>query len=119
MIAVSIYAIRVGFALDTSTSLVGFYVDHLGWQWLYWQGAVIAPLMGLMVYLGTPPEPVNRDVLSGCRLGRHAAVRHRAGRDAAARMVAGIERRTHATGTLDFRRGSISSGRGPLRRLCM
>ena len=58
--AVSIYAIRIGFALDTGPAAVGFYVDHLGWQWLYWQGAVIAPLMGLMVYLGTPPEPVNR-----------------------------------------------------------
>jgi len=61
--AIAIYAIRVGFALDTSTLVVGFYVDHPGWQWLYWQGAVIAPLMGLMVYLGTPREPVNREVL--------------------------------------------------------
>jgi len=61
--AIAIYSIRVGFALDTSTSLVGFYVDHLGWQWLYWQGAVIAPLMGLMVYLGTPHESVNRPLL--------------------------------------------------------
>ena len=58
--AIAIYSIRVGFALDTSTSLVGFYVDHLGWQWLYWQDVVLAPLMGLMVYLGTPQEPVNR-----------------------------------------------------------
>src|SRR5450432_278529 len=61
--AIAIYSIRVGFALDTGTSLVGFYVDHWGWQWLYWQGVVIAPLMGLMVYLGTPSEPVNRPLL--------------------------------------------------------
>jgi MFS transporter, DHA2 family, multidrug resistance protein len=61
--AIAIYAIRVGFALNTSTWLVGFYVDHWGWQWLYWQGVVIAPLMGLMVYLGTPREPVNRVLL--------------------------------------------------------
>src|SRR4051812_26257443 len=61
--AIAIYSIRVGFALDTSTSLVGFYVDHLGWQWLYWQGVVLAPLMGLMVYLGTPREPVNAPLL--------------------------------------------------------
>jgi MFS transporter, DHA2 family, multidrug resistance protein len=61
--AISIYAIRVGFALDSGTSLVGFYVDHWGWQWLYWQDVVIAPLMGLMVYLGTPREPINREVL--------------------------------------------------------
>ena len=61
--AISIYAIRVGFALDTSSSLVGFYVEHGGWQWLYWQGVVIAPLMGLMVYLGTPREAVNRELV--------------------------------------------------------
>jgi DHA2 family multidrug resistance protein len=61
--AIAIYSIRVGFALDTSTWLVGFYVDHWGWQWLYWQGVAIAPLMGLMVYLGTPAEPVNRSLL--------------------------------------------------------
>ena len=61
--AIAIYSIRVGFALDTSTWLVGFYVDHWGWQWLYWQGVVVAPLMGLMVYLGTPNEPINRNLL--------------------------------------------------------
>lgn len=61
--AIAIYSIRVGFALDTSTWAVGFYVDHGGWQWLYWQGVVIAPLMGLMVYLGTPREVVNRTLL--------------------------------------------------------
>jgi MFS transporter, DHA2 family, multidrug resistance protein len=61
--AIAIYSIRVGFSLDTSTALVGFYVDHLGWQWLYWQGVIIAPLMGLMVYLGTPHEEVNRPLL--------------------------------------------------------
>jgi MFS transporter, DHA2 family, multidrug resistance protein len=63
MPAIAIYSIRVGFALDTGSSMVGFYVDHLGWQWLYWQNVVIAPLMGLMVYLGTPREPVNREVV--------------------------------------------------------
>jgi MFS transporter, DHA2 family, multidrug resistance protein len=61
--AIAIYSIRVGFALDTSTSLVGFYVQHWGWQWLYWQGVMVAPLMALMVYLGTPDEPVNRALL--------------------------------------------------------
>src|SRR6202012_3928138 len=61
--AISMYAIRVGFALDSSSSLVGFYVEHWGWPWLYWQDALIAPLMGLMVYLGTPDRPGNRELL--------------------------------------------------------
>src|SRR5262249_1306621 len=34
--AIVIYSIRVGFAFDSSTSLVGFYVEHWGWPWLYW-----------------------------------------------------------------------------------
>src|SRR5580698_1888348 len=67
--AIAIYSIRVGFALDTGSSTVGFYVDHLGWQWMYWQGVVLAPLMALMVYLGTPPEPINREVLEGADWG--------------------------------------------------
>src|SRR3984893_12643126 len=61
--AIALYSIRVGFALDTSSSLVGFYVDHWGWQWLYWQGALVAPLMGLMVFFGTPDEPINRNLV--------------------------------------------------------
>ena len=61
--AIAMYSIRVGFALDTSSSAVGFYVEHLGWQWLYWQSVLVAPLMGLMIYLGTPEEPVNRALL--------------------------------------------------------
>src|ERR1700688_2117431 len=61
--AIAIYSIRVGFSLDSGTSLVGFYVDHWGWQWLYWQGGGIPPPVGPMVYLGTPREPVNRELL--------------------------------------------------------
>ena len=50
-------------------SLVGFYVDHWGWPWLYWQAALVAPLMALMVYLGTPREPVNRELLKDADWG--------------------------------------------------
>jgi MFS transporter, DHA2 family, multidrug resistance protein len=67
--AISLYSIRVGFALDTSSSAVGFYVEHLGWQWLYWQGAIIAPLMGLMIYLGAPLEPINHTLLKDADWG--------------------------------------------------
>ncbi|KJC61861.1 arabinose ABC transporter permease [Bradyrhizobium sp. LTSPM299] len=63
LLGISLYSIRVGFALDTSSSLVGFYVEHLGWQWIYWQSVIVAPLMGLMVHLGTPNDPVNRDLV--------------------------------------------------------
>ncbi|MDB5563666.1 MAG: Major facilitator superfamily 1, partial [Tardiphaga sp.] len=38
--AIAIYSIRVGFALNSGISLVGFYVDHIGWQWLFWQDVI-------------------------------------------------------------------------------
>ena len=61
--AISLYAIRVGFSLNAGISAVGFYVDHVGWQWMYWQDIIIAPLMGLFVYLGTPHEDVNYELV--------------------------------------------------------
>jgi MFS transporter, DHA2 family, multidrug resistance protein len=67
--AIAIYAIRVGFAYDSSSSAVGFYVENWGWSWLYWQGAAIAPLMTLMVYLGTPYEPLDRELLKDADWG--------------------------------------------------
>jgi len=57
--AVALYSIRVGFSPNSGISAVGFYVEHVGWQWLFWQDVIVAPLMGLFVYLGTPHDEVN------------------------------------------------------------
>src|ERR1700722_12547393 len=54
---VAFHAIRDGFAINLGPSAVGFFVERLGWQWLYWQGVVIAPLLAVMVYVGTPQGP--------------------------------------------------------------
>ena len=67
--AIAIYGIRVGFSLNFGIAMVGFYLEHLGWQWLFWQDVLLAPLMGLFVYLGTPAEPVSRDVVRGADWG--------------------------------------------------
>jgi DHA2 family multidrug resistance protein len=61
--AIAIYSIRVGFTLNSGISLVGFYVDQAGWQWLFWQDVFIAPLMGLFVYLGTAHEDTNQSLV--------------------------------------------------------
>ncbi|MHA0111450.1 hypothetical protein ACXYUI_30740, partial [Klebsiella pneumoniae] len=67
--AIAIYSFRVGFTLNSGVAIVGLYVDSVGWQWLYWQDVLIAPLMGLFVYLGIPSAPVNRTVLVGADWG--------------------------------------------------
>jgi DHA2 family multidrug resistance protein len=48
-----------GLSLNSGISAVGFYIEHVGWQWLFWQDVIVAPLLGLFVYLGTPREEVN------------------------------------------------------------
>jgi DHA2 family multidrug resistance protein len=61
--AIALYGVRVGFTLNTGISLVGFYVSDLGWQWLFWQDVLVAPLMGLLVYLGTAHQDTNQSLV--------------------------------------------------------
>lgn len=67
--AIAVYSFRVGFTQNFGVWAVGFYVDHPGWEWLYWQDIFLAPLMGLMVYLGTPHEQVNKALLANADWG--------------------------------------------------
>jgi MFS transporter, DHA2 family, multidrug resistance protein len=67
--AIALYAVRVGLTQDVGLSAAGLFTAYLGWEWIYWQGVFVAPLMALLVYLGTPPSPINRDLLHGADWG--------------------------------------------------
>src|ERR1700683_910609 len=54
---IALYASFVDGAVNIAPSLYGWYRDHLSWQWMFWNSAVIAPIMILCVYLGIPPTP--------------------------------------------------------------
>ncbi|MBV8671917.1 MAG: MFS transporter, partial [Acidobacteriaceae bacterium] len=36
-------------------SLYGWYREHLSWHWMFWNSAVITPLMFVCIYFGIPP----------------------------------------------------------------
>lgn len=55
---VAIYALNLELSLNISASLEGFYVDHVGWHWIFWQNVPLALGMALCLALGTRPEPV-------------------------------------------------------------
>ncbi|MFS8048720.1 MFS transporter [Rhizobium sp. BR 314] len=61
--AIALYAFRTPFTLNAGVSFGGFYAQTIGWQWMYWQDALVAPLMGIFMYLGAPHERVNRELL--------------------------------------------------------
>ncbi len=52
---IALYAILVDGAVNIAPSLYGWYRDHLSWQWMFWNSAVIAPVMMACIYFGIPP----------------------------------------------------------------
>jgi DHA2 family multidrug resistance protein len=54
---IALYAVFVDGGVNVAPSLYGWYRDHLSWQWMFWNSAMIAPLMMICIYLGIPPQP--------------------------------------------------------------
>jgi DHA2 family multidrug resistance protein len=54
---IALYATFVDGAVNIAPSLYGFYRDHLSWQWMFWNSALIAPLMMICIYFGIPSAP--------------------------------------------------------------
>ena len=51
---IAFYATFVDGAVNIAPSLYGWYREHLSWHWMFWNSAVIAPLMMICVYFGIP-----------------------------------------------------------------
>jgi MFS transporter, DHA2 family, multidrug resistance protein len=58
---IALYASFVDGAVNIAPSLYGWYRNHLSWEWMFWNSAVITPLMMLCVYFGIPKSPPARD----------------------------------------------------------
>src|SRR5713101_2015567 len=54
---IALYASSVDGAVNIAPSLYGWYRDHLSWHWMFWNSAVITPVMMLCIYFGIPPTP--------------------------------------------------------------
>ena len=54
---IALYATFVDGGVNVAPSLYGWYRDHLSWQWMFWNSAVIAPVMMVCIYFGIPPLP--------------------------------------------------------------
>jgi DHA2 family multidrug resistance protein len=54
---IAFYATFVDGAVNIAPSLYGWYRDHLSWHWMFWNSAVIVPVMMICVYFGIPRMP--------------------------------------------------------------
>ncbi|HYT22456.1 MAG TPA: MFS transporter [Candidatus Polarisedimenticolia bacterium] len=50
----ALYATFVDGAVNIAPSLYGWYRDHLSWQWMFWNSAIITPVMMICIYYGIP-----------------------------------------------------------------
>jgi DHA2 family multidrug resistance protein len=67
--AIALYALRVGFAQNFGVWATGFYMERLGWEWIYWQDIFPALLMTVLVHLGTGRQAVDRVLLKDADWG--------------------------------------------------
>lgn len=67
--ALAVYAFRLAFSQNAGVLIVGFYEQYLGWQWVYWQDVLIAPVIGWLVVIGTPRERIDVGLLESADWG--------------------------------------------------
>jgi MFS transporter, DHA2 family, multidrug resistance protein len=58
LLGIAMYAMDIVFTTNFATSLEAFYMDHLSWRWIFWNSAVITPIMMVLIYFGIPWQPL-------------------------------------------------------------
>jgi MFS transporter, DHA2 family, multidrug resistance protein len=54
------YATFIDGAVNIAPSLYGWYRDQLSWHWMFWNSALIAPVMMICIYFGIPSAPARK-----------------------------------------------------------
>src|SRR5712692_2330664 len=57
---IALYATFVDGAVNIAPSLYGWYREHLSWHWMFWNSAVIEPVMLTCIYFGIPKAPARQ-----------------------------------------------------------
>ena len=58
LLGIAVYAMDVVITLNIATSLEAWYMDHLSWHWIFWNSAVLTPVMMVLIYFGIPWQPL-------------------------------------------------------------
>ena len=60
---VAAYALNLELSLNVAASIEGWFDDHWSWHWIFWDTALLAPVMLLCTHIGMPRQPINRELL--------------------------------------------------------
>ena len=57
-LGIAMYAMDIVITLNVATSLEAWYMNHLSWHWIFWNSAVLTPVMMVLIYFGVPWQPL-------------------------------------------------------------
>lgn len=58
LVGIAMYAIDIVFTTDMAQALESFFTEHLSWRWIFWNGALLTPLMIVLIHFGIPTQPL-------------------------------------------------------------
>ena len=58
LLGIAMYATDIVFTTDMAQAWESFFVERLSWQWIFWNGAILTPLMIVLIYFGIPRQPI-------------------------------------------------------------
>ena len=58
LLGIAMYAMDIVITLNIATSLEAWYMNHLSWHWIFWNSAVLTPVMMVLIYFGVPWQPL-------------------------------------------------------------
>jgi DHA2 family multidrug resistance protein len=58
LVGIAMYATDIVFTTDMAQAWESFFTEHLSWHWIFWNGALLTPLMILLIYFGIPKQPL-------------------------------------------------------------
>ena len=60
---VAAYAMNLELSLNIAASVEGWFCDNWSWHWIFWDTALLAPIMVACIHFGMPRQPINRELL--------------------------------------------------------
>lgn len=58
LLGIAMYATDIVFTTDMAQAWESFFAEHLSWHWIFWNGALLTPVMIILIYFGIPSQPL-------------------------------------------------------------
>jgi DHA2 family multidrug resistance protein len=58
LVGIAMYATDIVFTTDMAQAWESFFIEHLSWHWIFWNAAMLTPIMIALVHFGIPWQPL-------------------------------------------------------------